>query len=103
MITEEIFMAKTHLFHPGEILKSEFLEPMGISVYRAAKDIHVTAARLNEIVRGKRAITADTAARLGIYFSMSPQFWMNLQSQYDLSIAGKSPLLKQIEPRTSAA
>ena len=72
--------------HPGEILKEEFLEPMGISQYRLAKDISVPPRRINEIVHGKRAITADTALRLGRFFAMSPQFWLNLQTRYDLEV-----------------
>ena len=70
--------------HPGEILMEEFLEPMGISQYRLSKDISVPPRRINEIVHGKRSVTADTALRLGLFFSMSPQFWMNLQTRYDL-------------------
>ena len=70
--------------HPGEILMEEFLQPMGISQYRLAKDISVPPRRINEIVHGKRAITADTALRLGRFFGMSPQFWLNLQTRYDL-------------------
>ena len=73
--------------HPGEILMTEFLEPMGISQYRLAKDIGVTARRVNEIVLGRRAITADTALRLGRYFTMEAQFWLNLQSHYDMEVA----------------
>jgi antitoxin HigA-1 len=69
---------------PGEILQEEFLKPMAITQYRLAKDIGVPPRRINEIVRGQRAITADTALRLGRYFRMSPQFWLNLQSHYDL-------------------
>ena len=71
---------------PGEILAEEFLKPMGLSQYRLAKDIHVPARRVNEIVKGERAITADTALRLGRYFKMSAQFWLNLQSHYDLEV-----------------
>lgn len=70
--------------HPGEILLEEFLTPMKISQYRLAKDINVDPRRINEIVHGKRAITADTAFRLGFFFGMTPEFWMNLQSHYDL-------------------
>ena len=73
--------------HPGEILLDEFLEPMGISQYRLAKDINVPPRRINEIIHGKRAISADTALRLGKFFNMTPQFWMNLQSRYDLEVA----------------
>jgi len=76
--------------HPGIILLEEFLQPMGISQYRLAKDTSVPARRINEIVHGKRSITADTALRLGRFFNMTPQFWMNLQSRYDLEIAEDS-------------
>jgi antitoxin HigA-1 len=72
--------------HPGEILMEEFLEPMGISQYRLAKDISVPPRRINEIVHGKRSITADTALRLGRFFGISPQFWLNLQTRYDLEV-----------------
>lgn len=78
---------KKKLIHPGEILLEEFLVPMGISQNRLALDIRVPAPRVNAIVRGKRAITADTALRLGQYFKMEPQFWLNLQSNYDLGVA----------------
>ena len=70
--------------HPGEVLKEEFLFPMGISQYRLAKDIAVPARRINEIVQGKRAISADTALRLSLYFGLSERFWINLQAWYDL-------------------
>ena len=69
---------------PGEILEHEFLKPMGITQYRLARDIGVPPRRINEIVKGQRAITADTALRLGRYWGMSPQFWLNLQTHYDL-------------------
>ena len=69
---------------PGEILLEEFLRPMGISQYRLAKDISVPQRRISEITQGKRSITADTALRLGRYFGMDAQFWLNLQSRYDL-------------------
>lgn len=70
--------------HPGEILLEEFLKPFGITQYRLAIDIRVPPRRINEIVHGKRAVTADTALRLARYFGTSEQFWLNLQSQYDL-------------------
>ena len=70
--------------HPGEVLMHEFLKPMNITQYRLAKDMHVPARRINEIVHGKRAVSADTALRLARYFGLSPQFWLNLQSSYDL-------------------
>ena len=72
--------------HPGEVLFADFLEPFGLSQYRLAQDLSVAPRRINEIVHGKRAITADTALRLGRYFGMSPQFWLNLQSRFDLEI-----------------
>ena len=72
--------------HPGEVLLAEFLEPMGLSQYRVAKDIGVPARRVNEIVHGDRSITADTALRLARYFGMSERFWLNLQARYDLEV-----------------
>jgi addiction module HigA family antidote len=72
--------------HPGEILLKEFLEPMGISQYRLAKDISVPPRRINEIVHGKRSISADTGLRLSCYFGTSDRFWLNLQTRYDLEI-----------------
>jgi len=72
--------------HPGEILLEEFLVPMEISQYRLAKDINVPVRRINEIVLGKRAITADTALRLSEYFGLSERFWLNLQMKYNLEI-----------------
>ena len=72
--------------HPGEILLEEFLVPMGISQYRLAKDILVPPRRINEIVHGTRAISADTALRLARYFGTSERFWLNLQAQYDLDV-----------------
>jgi addiction module HigA family antidote len=72
--------------HPGEILLEEFLDPMDVSQYRLAKDISVPPRRINEIVHGKRGITADTALRLARYFGTTERFWMNLQTRYDLEI-----------------
>lgn len=72
--------------HPGEILMEEFLKPLGLSQYKVAKDIHVPARRINEIVHGKRSVTADTALRLSRYFGLSERFWLNLQSRYDIEI-----------------
>jgi antitoxin HigA-1 len=77
---------KIEPIHPGEILLEEFLLPMEISQYRLAKDINVPARRINEIVLGKRAITANTALRLSEYFSLSEKFWLNLQMRYNLEI-----------------
>src|SRR5687767_5043835 len=75
---------KADPIHPGEILFEEYLSPMEISQYRLAKDIHVPPVRINEIVHGKRAITADTALRLARYFRTSERFWLNLQARFDL-------------------
>lgn len=72
--------------HPGEILQEEFLLPMEISQYRLAKDIGVSPRRINEIAHGTRAITANTALRLGRYFGTTAQFWLNLQAHYDLEV-----------------
>ena len=86
--------------HPGEILLEEFLKPMGISQYRCALDIHVPPRRINEIVQGARAITADTALRLGRYFGMSAQFWLNLQARYELEMQSdklSNKLLREVK------
>jgi len=72
--------------HPGEILLEEFLVPLGISQYRVAKDIRVPPRRINEVVRGQRSITADTALRLARYFRTTERFWLNLQTRYDLEV-----------------
>jgi addiction module HigA family antidote len=72
--------------HPGEILANDFLEPLGLSQYRVAKDISVPARRINEIVHGTRAISADTALRLARYFGTTERFWLNVQSRYDLEL-----------------
>ena len=72
--------------HPGEVLLEEFLEPMGLSQYRLAKDIHVPPRRINEIVHGTRGVSADTALRLARYLGTSERFWLNLQAQFDLDL-----------------
>lgn len=79
-------ISKLTPIHPGEVLMEEFLKPMHLSQNRLAVDIGVDGRRINEIVLGKRAITADTALRLSRFFGNSPQFWMGLQTQYDLDI-----------------
>jgi antitoxin HigA-1 len=71
---------------PGEVLKEEFLEPMGISAYALAKSIFVDPPRISEIIKGKRKITADTAMRFAHFFGTTPEFWMNMQSRYDLEV-----------------
>ena len=80
---------KLHPVHPGEVLQEEFLKPMGLSQSRLALNIGVHPRRINEIVLGKRSITADTALRLARFFGTSPQFWLGLQSDYDLDIAAE--------------
>lgn len=72
--------------HPGEVLLEEFLKPFELSQYRLAKDINVSARRINEIVHGKRSISADTALRLSRYFGTTDRFWLNLQTNYDLEV-----------------
>lgn len=81
---------------PGEVLVEEFLKPLGISQSALARDLNVPVGRVSDIVQGKRAITPDTALRLAVYFNMTPEFWMNLQSHYDLKLA-KENLLPKIE------
>ena len=81
-------MNKEKMFpiHPGEILQEDFLIPMGISQYRLSKDISVPPRRINEIVHGKRAVSANTALRLSKYFGTSERFWLNIQAKYDLEV-----------------
>ena len=76
--------------HPGEILLEDFMKPMGITARQLAADIDVSPSRISEIVHGSRPITADTALRLGIFFTMDPRFWMNLQSEYDMRMAKRT-------------
>jgi antitoxin HigA-1 len=84
--TEPDMARKLAPIHPGEILLTEFLEPLGLSQYRVAHDVSVPPRRINEIVHGKRAITADSALRLGRYFGVSAEFWLNLQARFDLEV-----------------
>ena len=91
--------------HPGEILRDEFLTPMGISVYELANAIKVPRSRANDIVLGRRGITTDTAMRLGRYFGMSPEFWINLQARYDLDVADRTlrrKIEQEVAPRNAA-
>ena len=90
--------------HPGEILLEEFLKPMELSQYRLAKRIHVPPRRINEIVQRKRAISADTALRLGRYFGTTAAFWLNLQARYDLEVAADAlgdRLVKEVAPHAA--
>ncbi|HEY1773671.1 MAG TPA: HigA family addiction module antitoxin [Gammaproteobacteria bacterium] len=81
---------KMRPIHPGEILREEFMRPLDISINRLARDVTVPPGRISAIVNGKRAISADTALRLGRYFGVSPQIWMRLQSDYDLRLAQRT-------------
>jgi antitoxin HigA-1 len=94
-------MPKTFSIHPGEILLTEFMEPLSLTAYRLAKELHVPLPRINDVVRGKRSISADTALRLGIYFGLPAQFWLNLQNDYDLRLA-KNAALSKVKPRIAA-
>ena len=90
--------------HPGEILRDEFLTAMGISVYALANAIKVSRSRVNDIVLGRRAITTDTALRLGRYFGTTPEFWINLQSQHDLDVADRAVrrrIEREVTPRAA--
>ncbi len=90
--------------HPGEILREDFLEPMHVSVYALANSIKVPRSRVNDIVLGRRALTADTALRLARYFGTSAEFWINLQAHYDLEVAKerlRGRIEKEVEPRAA--
>jgi addiction module HigA family antidote len=89
--------------HPGDILRTEFMEPLELSSYRLAKELHISAPRVNDLVRGKRSLTADTAMRLATYFGNSAQFWLGLQMDHDLWVASKSRSLTKVKPRKKAA
>ena len=93
---------KVFAIHPGEILSEEFMKPLGLTAYRLAKDLDVPVPRVNDIVRCKRSISADTAVRLGAYFGLPAQFWMNLQADYDLRLAGAEIDFKKIKVRRAA-
>jgi addiction module HigA family antidote len=86
--------------HPGEILKTEFMEPLGLTAYQLAKALHFPG--IYEVVRGDRALSADTAIRLGKYFGLPAQFWLNLQNDYDLRLAPARKLAQQIQPRVAS-
>jgi len=93
-------MRKLKNIHPGEILKEEFLEPMGITVYRLSRETGLSQTRLSQIIKGSRSITAETAVKLGKFFNIPAEFWMNLQSLYDLEEAHEQykKELKSIHP-----
>lgn len=97
---------KLNPIHPGEVLLEEFLKPMGLSQNKVALSIGVPSRRINEIVLGKRRVTADTALRLGRYFDMSPQFWLGLQMDYDLDVASdklEKRLNQEVRPYAMAS
>ena len=90
--------------HPGETLRDEYLEPLGLSVYRLARELKIARPRLNDIVLGRRTVTIDTALRLGRYFGTTPEFWLNLQTRYDLDVAERTirpGIEREIEPRAA--
>jgi len=92
--------------HPGEILREEFLKPLGMSAHALAMALRVPGPRINDIVREKRGISADTALRLARYFNTTPEFWMNLQCAYELDLArqkGEKQILAEVQPREPAA
>lgn len=86
---------------PGEVLQEEFLEPMKVTAYRLAKEVHIPQSRISDIISGKRGITADTAMRFARFFGTTPQFWLNIQNQYDLDmlkVSGKTVDMSDIRP-----
>jgi addiction module HigA family antidote len=90
--------------HPGEILRDEFLTPMNISVYKLANAIKAPRSRVNDIVLGRRAVSTDTALRLGRYFGTSPEFWINLQARFDLDVADRTMrrrIEREVKPRAA--
>ena len=104
-------MAKRAPIHPGEILRTEFLDELNLSVYALAKALHVPTNRMTGIVNGDRAITAETALRLSRFFGTTPEFWLNLQTHYDLTVTARReakkiekevPVLPEIEERIDA-
>jgi addiction module HigA family antidote len=96
-------MPKIFAMHPGEILREEFMKPAGLTAYRLAKDLCVPLPRIHDVVRGNRSITADTAIRLGIYFGLPAQFFLNLQNDYDLRLAERKGVHNKVKPRQDAA
>lgn len=91
--------------HPGEILRMDLMLPLGISINRLARDLHVPVTRVSEIVNGRRSVTADTALRLARYFGTSPEFWVNLQSTFDLRSASRErakAIIREVRPRNAA-
>ncbi|MEZ5647491.1 MAG: HigA family addiction module antitoxin [Alphaproteobacteria bacterium] len=101
---DDLVIDKIDPIHPGEVLQHDVLEPLGITAYRLAKDIKVPVNRITAIIAGKRAVTAETAMRLARYLGMSDEFWLNLQSQYDLDVARgtlERIISKEVKPRAA--
>jgi addiction module HigA family antidote len=94
-------MPKPFAIHPGDILLTEFMEPLGLTSYRVAKELRVPLPRIHDVVRGQRSISADTAIRLGIYFGLPAQFWLNLQNDYDVRLA-RGSVPADLRPRPAA-
>jgi antitoxin HigA-1 len=101
--TREVLMKKSEALmppvHPGEVLREDFMNPLGLTVNKLALELHVPATRIGEIVHQRRRITADTALRLGRYFKTNAEFWLNLQNFYDLEVARRSGTATEIERR----
>ena len=91
-------MSKLKNIHPGEILLEDFMKPLGITARQLAADMDVPPSRISDIVNGTRPISADTALRLGLFFSMDPRYWMNLQTEYDMRVAART-VREKIAPR----
>jgi addiction module HigA family antidote len=94
---------KAFAIHPGEILREEFMKPLKLSSYQLAKELHLTVPRVNDIVRERRSITADTAIRLSKYFRMPPEFWLGLQADYDIRMARRKLENVKINPHPQTA
>jgi len=94
--------APANSVHPGEMLREEFMVPLGLTAYRLAKHLKLPAPRVNDIVREKRGISADTALRLARYFGNSPEYWMNMQARYDLLLAQADKAITKIRPRAES-
>ncbi len=94
---------KPWAIHPGEMLREEFMKPLGLTAYRLAKDLHVSLPRINDLVRERRSMTADTAIRLEKYFGMPARFWMNVQAEYDIRMAVNKSDVSKIKPRKETA
>jgi addiction module HigA family antidote len=93
---------KVWAIHPGEMLREEFMKPLGLTAYRLAKELHVSLPRINDLLHERRSMTADTAVRLERYFGMPAKFWMAVQADYDIRHASKQSALSRIRPRQAA-